>query len=60
MAVLPSEFRADRKIRSEISYGNITKFINDNTDCFYQTNPVIIDGDIAIKSIKACWCICFP
>ncbi|KAK8800946.1 hypothetical protein WA588_001774 [Blastocystis sp. NMH] len=53
MAVLPPEFRADRKIRSEISYGNITKFINDNTDCFYQTNPVIIDGDIAIKSIKA-------
>ena len=54
LATIPKEMMPDKSHRNAIVYGNITKFINDTTDCLYQTNPIIIDSDIALKSQRAC------
>lgn len=54
LATIPKEMMPDKSHRNAIVYGNITKFINDTTDCLYQTNPIIIESDIALKSQRAC------
>ena len=54
LAILPKEITKDKKHVSTMAYGNVSKFINDNTDCIYQTNPILLDSDITLTSKKAC------
>lgn len=54
LAILPPELKRDKQRTNSQLYGNVSKFVNDNTDCFYQTKPILLDGDINLIERKAC------
>ena len=54
LAVLPSDLKSGSNSRNTISYGNIMKFVNETTECLYQTSLLIVESDIVLKSQKTC------
>lgn len=62
LASLPSDLKSGSNSRNTIAYGNIMKFVNDTTECLYQTSLLIIESDIMLKSPKTCkplvFCCC--
>lgn len=59
LASLPSDLKSGSNSRNTIAYGNIMKFVNDTTECLYQTSLLIIESDIVLKSPKTCMPIVF-
>ena len=50
----PKELKRGKQKNNPVSYGNVNKFVNDTTDCLYQTSSMIIDSDVSLQSQKAC------
>ncbi|KAK8813885.1 hypothetical protein WA556_000456, partial [Blastocystis sp. ATCC 50177/Nand II] len=52
-ATFPKELKRGKQKNNPVSYGNVNKFVNDTTDCLYQTSSMILDSDVSLQSQKA-------
>ena len=59
-ACFPEELKSKKTKTASVAYGDINKYINETTDCIYQTTPIVIASDVTIHTIKACTTLLIP